>query len=95
MSAFLARKRPISSKKMAHDSQEFFNSKAPLLSPQGGKMKTQSKNLEGAQLTKLLTTPHYPQVAPLLGFCPPITFPSPDNGGTEGGVKTIEEPKGV
>ena len=30
MSAFLARKRPISSKKMAHDSQEFFYSKAPL-----------------------------------------------------------------
>ena len=28
-------------------------------------------------------------------FCPPITFLSPDNGGTEGGVKTIEEPKGV
>ena len=35
------------------------------------------------------------QVSPLRGFCPPITFPSPDNGGTEGGVKTIEEPKGV
>ena len=28
-------------------------------------------------------------------FCPPITFLSPDNGGTEGGTKTIEEPKGV
>ena len=24
-----------------------------------------------------------------------MTFLSPDNGGTEGGVKTIEEPKGV
>ena len=24
-------------------------------------------------------------------FCPPITFLSPDNGGTEGGAKTIEE----
>ena len=32
---------------------------------------------------------------PLKGFRPPMTFPSPDNGGTEGGVKTIEEPKGV
>ena len=27
---------------------------------------------------------------PLKGFCPPMTFLSPDNGGTEGGVKTIE-----
>ncbi len=27
---------------------------------------------------------------PFLGVRPPITFLSPDNGGTEGGVKTIE-----